>query len=114
MGNNKKSIQFFLYTLFYVSRVTNLTTPRSAPEFHYNMSPRARRGGRLIREVERNLLHNMYIRNGALWDVVINEVVRDKQFEQLPRDVRQLYENASKTLYVEEFVTLWGESKDSN
>ena len=32
MGNNKKSIQFFLYALFYVSRVTNLTTPRSAPE----------------------------------------------------------------------------------
>ena len=33
MANSQESIQFFLYTLFYVSGVTNLTIPRSAPEF---------------------------------------------------------------------------------
>ena len=60
------------------------------------MPPRAHRGRRLIREVERNLLHDMYRRNGPLWDVVINEVVRDERFQQLPADVRQLYENAGE------------------
>ena len=58
------------------------------------MPPRARRGRRLIREVERNLLHDMYRRNGALWDVVVNEVARDDRFDQLPADVRQLHQNA--------------------
>ena len=60
------------------------------------MPPRARRGRRLIREVERDLLHNHYRRNCALWDVVVNEVVRDQRFEQLPADVRQLYQNAGE------------------
>jgi hypothetical protein len=33
VGYNFKSlIQFFLYAFFYVSRMTNLTTPRSAPD----------------------------------------------------------------------------------
>lgn len=60
------------------------------------MPPRARRGRRLIREVERNLLHDHYRRNGALWDVVVNEVVGDERFEQLPADVRPLYQNAGE------------------
>ena len=50
----------------------------------------------LIREVERNLVHDMYGRNDAHWDVVVNEVVRDDRFEQLPADVRQLYQNAGE------------------
>ncbi len=44
-----------------------------------------------MREVERNLLHEMYRRNGALWDVVINDVRRDERFQQLPNNVQGLY-----------------------
>ena len=60
------------------------------------MPPRARRGRLLIAAVERNLLYDLYRRNGALWDVVVNEVVRDERFQQLPADVRQLYQNAGE------------------
>ena len=60
------------------------------------MPPRARGGRLLIAAVERNLLYDLYRRNGALWDVVVNEVVRDERFQQLPADVRQLYQNAGE------------------
>ena len=60
------------------------------------MPPGARRGRRLIGAVERNLLYDMYRRNGALWDAVVNEVVRDERFQQLPADVRQLYQNTGE------------------
>ena len=60
------------------------------------MPPRACRGRLLIAAVERNLLYDLYRRNGALWDVVVNEVVRDERFQQLPADVRQLYQNAGE------------------
>jgi hypothetical protein len=53
------------------------------------MPPRRQR--ELVREVERNLLHEMYRRNGALWDVVINDVRRDERFQQLPNNVQDLY-----------------------
>ena len=60
------------------------------------MPPRAHRGCLLITAVERNLLYDLYRRNGALWDVVVNKIVRDERFQQLPRDVRQLYQNAGE------------------
>jgi hypothetical protein len=35
LGKKSKTlVQIFLYAFFYVSRVTNLTTPRSAPVFN--------------------------------------------------------------------------------
>ncbi len=53
-----------------------------------------RRVRRNFQEVERNLLHNMYRQNGALWDVILNDMRRDERFPQLPENVRQLYEMA--------------------
>ena len=55
----------------------------------------ARQPRRLIREAERNMLHEMYNRNGALWDVIVNDVRWDERFQQLPEDVRVLYNNAA-------------------
>ena len=49
-----------------------------------------------MREVERNLLHDMYRRNGALWDVVVNDVRRDERFQQLPNNVQDLYGNVER------------------
>jgi hypothetical protein len=48
---------------------------------------------RPIHEIERNFLHNMYGRNGELWDVVLNNVRRE---QQLPENVRELYEDAAR------------------
>jgi hypothetical protein len=42
------------------------------------------------------MLHEMYNRNGALWDVIVNDVRRDERFQQLPEDVRVLYNNAAE------------------
>jgi hypothetical protein len=37
LGKNSKTfVQIFLYAFFYVSRVTNLATPRSAPDYSTN------------------------------------------------------------------------------
>ena len=47
-------------------------------------------------EVERNLLHSMYRRNGALWDVILNDMRRDERFPQLPENIRQLYEDGGQ------------------
>ena len=44
-------------------------------------------------QTERNLLHDMYRRNGGLWDVIINDVRRDERFQQLPDNVQNLYTN---------------------
>jgi hypothetical protein len=55
----------------------------------------ARQPRRLICEAERNMLHEMYNRNGALWDVIVNDVRRDERFQQLPEDVPLLYNNAA-------------------
>ncbi len=41
-----------------------------------------RRVRRNFQEVERNLLHNMYRQNGALWDVILNDMRRDESFPQ--------------------------------
>jgi hypothetical protein len=38
----------------------------------------------------------MYNRNGALWDKIVNDVRRDERFQQLPEDVRVLYNNAAE------------------
>ena len=57
------------------------------------MPPRQRE---IIREVERNLLHDMYRRNGALWDVIVNDVRRYERFRQLPYNVQVLYENVER------------------
>lgn len=60
------------------------------------MPPRPRQPRRLIRQEERNILHEMYNRNGALWDKIVNDVRRDERFQQLPEDVRVLYNNAAE------------------
>lgn len=51
---------------------------------------------RPIQEIERNLLYDMYRRNGGLWDVVLNDVRRDGRFQQLPENVRELYQDAGQ------------------
>ena len=56
-----------------------------------DMPPRRRR--ELVREAERNLLHEMYRRNSALWDVVVNDVRRDERFQNLAENVQALYGN---------------------
>lgn len=58
------------------------------------MPPRRLR--EVVREAERNLLHEMYRRNGALWDVVVNDVRRDERFQNLPDNVQGLYENVEQ------------------
>ena len=58
------------------------------------MPPRRLR--EVVREAERNLLHKMYRRNGALWDVVVNDVRRDERFQNLPDNVQGLYENVEQ------------------
>ncbi len=55
-----------------------------------------RRVRRNFQEVERNLLHNMYRQNGALWDVILNDMRRDERFPQLPENVRELYEDGGQ------------------
>ena len=57
--------------------------------------PRPRQPRRLIRETERNMLHEIYIRNGPLWDVIINDMTRDERFQQL-QNVRMLYNNVGE------------------
>ena len=64
------------------------------------MPPRPRQPRRLIRQEEQNMLHEMYNRNGALWDVIVNDVRRDERFQQLPEDVRVLYNNAAERAVV--------------
>ena len=39
------------------------------------------------------MLHEIYIRNGPLWDVIINDMTRDERFQQLPENIRMLYNN---------------------
>ena len=45
---------------------------------------------RPIREIERNLLHDMYRSNGELWDVTLKDLRRDGRFQQLPENVQEL------------------------
>ena len=51
---------------------------------------------RRFQAVERNLLYDMYRRNGALWDVILNDVRRDDRFQQLPENAQELYEDAGQ------------------
>ena len=50
----------------------------------------------LLREDERNLLHDIYRRNGPLWDIIINHVRRDERFHQLPDNIQVLYPNVER------------------
>jgi hypothetical protein len=51
---------------------------------------------RPIQEIERNLLYDMYRRNGGLWDVVLNDVRREVRFQHLPENVRELFQDAGQ------------------
>ncbi len=48
---------------------------------------------RRIGEVERALTHEQYRRNGSVWDIVVNDIVRDELFINMPENVQQLYAN---------------------
>ncbi len=54
----------------------------------------------MLHEVERNMLHEMYNRNDAVWDVIVKDVRRDERFQQLPEHVRVLYNNAAERAVV--------------
>ena len=54
------------------------------------------RQDRCIGEVERTIIPEQYRRTGPLWDVVINDIVRDERFLNIPEKVRQLYGNVAQ------------------
>ncbi len=54
----------------------------------------------MLHEVERNMLHEMYNRNDAVWDVIVKDVRRDERFQQLPEHVRVLYNNVAERAVV--------------
>ena len=55
--------------------------------------------GRLLRIVrrignqERALIHDHYMRNGPVWDLVINDMIRDNRFQNVPANAQDLYQN---------------------
>ena len=51
---------------------------------------------RRIGEVERAIIHGQYRRNGPVWDIVINDIVRDERFMNMPDNVQELYANAGQ------------------
>jgi hypothetical protein len=68
---------------------------------------------RPIHEIERNLLHDMYRRHGALWDIVLNDVRRGPRFQQLAEN---MCENFTKMLVNEMQCEdgLWNLKLESN
>ena len=59
------------------------------------MPPRGRplRIVRRIGNQERALIHDHYMRNGPVWDLVINDMIRDNRFQNVPANVQDLYQN---------------------
>ena len=53
------------------------------------MPPRGRplRIVRRIGNQERALIHDHYMRNGPVWDLVINDMIRDNRFQNVPANV---------------------------
>lgn len=49
---------------------------------------------RRIGVVEKALIHEKYRQNGPLWDIIINDIVRDERFENMPANAQELYTNA--------------------
>ena len=51
---------------------------------------------RRIGEVERSIIHEQCRQNGPVWDIVINNIVRDERFMNMPDNVQELYANAGQ------------------
>ena len=48
---------------------------------------------RRIGEVERAVLHERYMENGLMWDIIVNDIVRHERFREIPANVQELYAN---------------------
>ena len=57
------------------------------------------RARRPIRELEGDILHDMYRRNGGMWDVILNDVRRDGRFQQLPQNVQEVYTDGGQRTF---------------
>ena len=45
---------------------------------------------------ERVLIHEHYMRNGPVWALVINDIIRDNRFQNVPVNVQNLYGNVNQ------------------
>jgi hypothetical protein len=48
---------------------------------------------RFIGAVERRIIFENYRQHGPLWDIVINDIVRNPEYAQLPANVQGIYIN---------------------
>ena len=48
---------------------------------------------RRIGKVERAVIHERYMENGPIWDIIVNDIVRHERFHNIPANVQELHAN---------------------